>query len=208
MTAELTAPLIGIARHRLTTDGRGVTTLVAFHGCPLRCRYCLNAQCLDPSMVWRTITPQRLLAEVAVDNLYFQATGGGVTFGGGEPLLRSEFIAAFCQIMAPEWNIMLETSLNMPRRHLEQVFPFVNNYLIDIKDTNPEIYRSYTGRSNVRALANLRWLLGHDGLADRIVVRLPLIPDYNTPDDVVRSRAKLEAMGVLHFDQFTYHLPE
>lgn len=39
-------PLIGICRHRLATDGQGVTTLVAFHGCPLRCRYCLNEQCL------------------------------------------------------------------------------------------------------------------------------------------------------------------
>ena len=36
------ARIIGIARHRLSTDGDGVTTLVAFHGCPLHCRYCLN----------------------------------------------------------------------------------------------------------------------------------------------------------------------
>lgn len=36
------ARIIGIARHRLPTDGDGVTTLVAFHGCPLRCRHCLN----------------------------------------------------------------------------------------------------------------------------------------------------------------------
>ena len=42
------APLIAIARHRLTVDGEGVTTLVAFHGCPLRCRYCLNRQCWEP----------------------------------------------------------------------------------------------------------------------------------------------------------------
>lgn len=94
MSAELSAPLIGTDRHRLSTDGRGVTTLVAFHGCPLRCRYCLNPQCFDTSRTWRTVTPQQLLAEVAIDNLYFQATGGGVTFGGGEPLLRSEFIAS------------------------------------------------------------------------------------------------------------------
>ena len=40
--SELTAPLIGINRHRLATDGKGVTTLVAFSGCPLRCKYCLN----------------------------------------------------------------------------------------------------------------------------------------------------------------------
>ena len=42
----MSIPMIGICRHRLVTDGQGVTTLVAFHGCPLRCKYCLNAQCL------------------------------------------------------------------------------------------------------------------------------------------------------------------
>lgn len=40
------AKVIGVARHRLATDGDGVTTLVAFHGCPLHCRYCLNPQSL------------------------------------------------------------------------------------------------------------------------------------------------------------------
>lgn len=40
------ARIIGIARHRLSTDGDGVTALVAFHGCPIHCRYCLNPQLL------------------------------------------------------------------------------------------------------------------------------------------------------------------
>ncbi|MCB6973223.1 carboxypeptidase-like regulatory domain-containing protein [Butyricimonas sp. DFI.6.44] len=43
----LTPKVIGIERHRLQTDGEGVSTLVAFHGCPLRCRYCLNPQSRD-----------------------------------------------------------------------------------------------------------------------------------------------------------------
>ncbi len=204
MSAELSAPLIGTDRHRLSTDGRGVTTLVAFHGCPLRCRYCLNPQCFDTSRTWRTVTPQQLLAEVAIDNLYFQATGGGVTFGGGEPLLRSEFIAEFGKIMPPQWRITLETSLNVPRHHLERVFPVVGGYIIDIKDTNHDIYRLYTTQDNAQVLDNLRWLMSHDGMADRVVVRLPLIKDYNTPDDVARSRASLETLGITNFDQFTY----
>ena len=58
-------PIIGVARHRLAVDGQGVTTLVAFHGCTLRCRYCLNAQCLRPDGFSRTITPVELLDEVA-----------------------------------------------------------------------------------------------------------------------------------------------
>ena len=71
-------PLIGICRHRLTTDGTGVTTLVAFHGCPLSCRYCLNSQCLRPDGVWQRLTAEEILQQTVVDDLYFQATGGGI----------------------------------------------------------------------------------------------------------------------------------
>ncbi|MBQ7690705.1 MAG: radical SAM protein [Muribaculaceae bacterium] len=202
-----TAPLIGIVRHRLATDGQGVTTLVAFHGCTLRCRYCLNAQCLDPAKVWRTVTPQELLDEVAIDNLYFLATGGGVTFGGGEPLLRSAFIAEFARLMPRQWRITMETALNVERSHLEQVVDCVNDYIIDIKDTHPDVYRAYTTREVALALDNLRWLLDRGAdMAHRIVVRLPLIPEHNTPDHVAASRNRLQAMGVTQFDEFTYSI--
>ena len=83
-------PLIGIARHRLTIDGEGVTTLVAFHGCPLRCKYCLNPTSLQPDGVWESYNCNQLYEEVRKDELYFLASCGGVTFGGGEPLLQSE----------------------------------------------------------------------------------------------------------------------
>ena len=99
------APLIAIARHRLTVDGDGVTTLVAFHGCPLRCRYCLNSQCWEPEDIWRWITPEELVEELMKDHLYFLATGGGVCFGGGEPLLYSDFIVQFCQLCPKEWYV-------------------------------------------------------------------------------------------------------
>ena len=74
-------PLIGICRHRLATDGQGVTTLVAFHGCPLRCKYCLNEQCLRPDGVWRQMDALDIMNEVMVDDLYFKATNGGITLG-------------------------------------------------------------------------------------------------------------------------------
>ena len=205
---EISAPFIGIVRHRLATDGKGVTTLVAFHGCPLRCKYCLNSQCLDSKMVWRTITTSELLDELLLDNLYFLATGGGVTFGGGEPLLRSEFIDAFYRIKPVEWKINFETSLNVNRSHLERVLPHANEFFIDIKDTNPAIYKEYTTRDNAQVLDNLRWLLGHEGMAERIIVRLPHIPNHNTQEDVDRSRAMLEEMGVKYFDEFDYMVKE
>lgn len=196
------APFIGIVRHRIQTDGKGVSTLAAFHGCPLRCRYCLNPQCQREG-VWRTFTPESLYEEVKIDQLYFLATGGGITFGGGEPAMYPDFIADFRKICGPEWNLTLETSLNVPADNVRRLSSVINQFIIDIKETNDEIYRHYTGLSNRRALDNLQELL-QEGRADDLIVRLPLIEGYNTQEDIERSTGKLRAMGVEHFDFFTY----
>ena len=197
------APLIGISRHRLTVDGAGVTTLVAFHGCPLRCKYCLNSQCLSSDGVWRMMTSNDIMTLLQKDDLYFRATGGGVCFGGGEPLLRSDTIVELCQQMPEEWSVTIETSLNVPLRHVEAVAPFVRQWIIDIKDMNPEVYRSYTGIDNLRVSQNLKWLADHTDL-ETVLIRLPLIPQYNTSEDVSSSRHILEDMGFTHFDEFKY----
>ena len=196
-------PLIGICRHRLATDGQGVTTLVAFHGCPLRCKYCLNAQCLRPDGVWRQMDALDIMNEVMVDDLYFKATNGGITFGGGEPLLRSDDIVSFCKLMPQEWRITIETSLNADRKHLEAVAPYIDHYFIDVKDMNSQIYRNYTSVDNLQVIDNLQWLAAHED-TQKITIRLPLIPDYNTEADINKSRKQLEAMGFTNFDCFSY----
>lgn len=198
------APLIGLGRHRLSVDGKGVTTLVAFHGCTLHCRYCLNSSCLVPEGVWREVTTEELLDEVRIDDLYFQATGGGVTFGGGEPCLRSLFIEEFAGMMPAEWNITIETCLNVERKHVERLLPIVSQWIIDIKDTNPDIYLTYTGKDIMRTLGNLQWLLGHEGMDEKVLVRLPHIPDFNTKNDIDKSRQMLMQLGVKDFDEFRY----
>lgn len=198
------APIIGLGRHRLSVDGKGVTTLVAFHGCTLHCHYCLNSSCLMPGGVWREVTTEELLEEVRIDNLYFVATGGGITFGGGEPCLRSLFIEEFAGMMAQEWNITIETCLNVERQHVERLLPIVSQWIIDVKDMNREIYKAYTGKSNKRTIDNLRWLLRHEGMAERIILRLPHIPEYNTDEDVKQSRRLLKDMGIKTFDEFNY----
>ena len=200
-------PLIGLDRHRLTTDGAGVTTLVAFHGCPLRCRYCLNSRCWEPQGIWCEMDVDELLVRTQVDDLYFKATGGGVTFGGGEPLLQADFIKAFATKCPPEWNICLETSLHAPRHLLEVVLPYISHYYIDIKDANPDIYQRYTGRDLQLAWGNLLWL-SEQGLQQKVTVRLPLIPDYNTADDREESRRQLLALGFHDLDLFTYQVSD
>ena len=201
---KATAPLICIDRHRLTIDGEGVTTLVAFHGCPLACKYCLNPQCLESDGVWQEMDTELLMVNVEMDNLYFLATGGGICFGGGEPLLRSLFIRDFCEQCPEGWQFTMETSLNVPRHHLEEVAPFIDSFIIDIKDMNSAIYRAYTGKDNQQVIANLAWLSSHAKHKDRIIIRLPLIPDFNTEENRKHSREILAQMGFEHFDEFEY----
>ena len=197
-----TAKIFGISRHRLTTDGEGVTTLVAFNGCPLRCKYCLNKTCWDAAK-GRDYTPEILFEEVKIDQLYFLATHGGVTFGGGEPLLQVEFIKAFRELCGPQWQILAETSLNVPFENVQTIDPILDGYIVDIKDMNPEIYQTYTGKDNSIVLTNLEWLL-KNGAPNRIMVRVPHIPEFNTDEDVAKSKEHLTAMGVKNIDEFNY----
>lgn len=196
------ARVIGISRHRLTTDGDGVTTLVAFNGCPLRCKYCLNSHCWDPDN-GQEYTPESLYEKTKIDQLYFLATHGGVTFGGGEPLLQVDFIKEFRSLCGPQWQILAESSLNVPFENLEALDPVLDGYIVDVKDMDPDIYQAYAGKDNVVVLKNLEWLLQHRD-PNCIMVRVPHIPDFNTDEDVSKSMERLKAMGVTNFDEFNY----
>lgn len=147
-----------------------------------------------------------LLSETMVDDLYFKATGGGICFGGGEPLLHSAFIDAFCRLRPKEWNIYLETSLHVARHHLEQVAPWVHHYYVDIKDMDAEVYRQYTGSDNRQVVDNLQWLARRQ-MQHMVTIRLPLITGYNTESGRMASRRQLEAMGFRDFDLFDYIIP-
>ena len=199
----LTAPIVACSRHRMLVDGEGVTTLVCFHGCPLRCHWCLNPFTLKPDTKKEILTPRELYEKVRIDELYFLSTGGGVTFGGGEPLLYSDFLQEFRKICGSDWHLCAETSLNVPFGDVSKAANVIDHFYIDCKDTDPDIYRRYTCQDNARMLSNLRRLLE---IADpeRITVRVPLIPEFNTNEDQIRSQELLQSIGVVNFDLFTY----
>lgn len=199
----ITAPVITYSRLRMQVDGPGITTLVCFHGCPLRCHWCLNPFSFAPQTPRRDLTAQALYDEVKQDELYFLATGGGVTFGGGEPLLHSEFLQEFRLICGTEWHLCVESSLSVSWEKVQAADGCIDRFYVDCKDTDPAIYRRYTGQDNALMLENLRKLVALIG-PERITVRVPLIPGFNTEEDRLRSRARLEAMGITHFDLFTY----
>lgn len=197
-----TARIFGISRHRLTTDGEGVTTLVTFNGCPLRCKYCINKTSWEMDK-GRDFTPETLYEEVKIDQLYFLATHGGITFGGGEPLLQKDFIKEFRALCGPQWSLVAETSLHVPFETVQEMNEVLDGYIVDIKDMNPAIYLDYTGKEIDLMLKNLEWILQHKA-PERIKVRVPHIPEYNSEEDVAKSVERLKAMGVVDVDEFNY----
>ena len=200
-------PLAFCDRLRMATDGTGVTTLVGAFGCPLQCKMCINPHTwqghTDGKPDFERVTPTELYDRVKIDHLYYLATGGGITFGGGEPLLHTAFIEAFRAVCPPEWHIYAESCLNIPGAHIPVAARVVDHFFVDVKDMNAGIYTAYTGQDHTLVKQNLRTLLALVG-ADRITVRVPRIPHFNTEDDIEASVAELRAMGVTELDVFPY----
>lgn len=194
MIVMVTAEIIGISRHRILRDGEGVTTLVGMAGCPLRCVYCINKDTLALTSRFRVMSAEQLLDTVRKDDVYFRATNGGVTFGGGEPLLHEDFIREFRRICPEVWKVNIETSLNVRTDSLLDLCGSVDCMIVDIKTLNPRIYRRYTGKDNVRMIHNLS-VLSENHMQDKVLVRIPLIPNFNDMADVETSVRKLRDMG-------------
>lgn len=185
--------VLAINRHRMKNDGRGITSLVALAGCPLSCPYCINRELLAANRISH-MTCEELLAQLAIDHCYFLYTGGGVTFGGGEPLLQSRQIAAFAELCPPEWNLTIETSLAVREELLAPVLTQRFSFIVDIKAMQPEIYRSYTGKENTRAVRNVKTLV--DVIPpENYVIKLPYIPDYTGEPEVAASVRLLKQLG-------------
>lgn len=204
---NIQAAVAALGRHRMLSDGEGITTLVCFQGCPLRCKFCINPFAMsseNEKAVW--VTPQKLYEKVKIDELYFLATGGGVTFGGGEPLLHPEFIREFRNLCGPAWHLCVETSLAVPWEHIEMVADAVDVFYFDCKDTDPDVYQNYTGKENALAIENIR-RLSQRVSPEKIVVRIPLIPGFNTEAHRQKSVELFKKLGLSNFDLFTYIIP-
>ena len=202
----VTFKLQGYERHRLTTDGKGVTTLVALLGCPLRCRYCINKDMLSTGR-YREYTPQRLLDELMIDFCYFVATGGGVTFGGGESLMQSEAILEFKKIIPEYVAINVETSMNIDIS--EDAFVVlmekIDHFIIDIKTLDPDIYMAYTATHNKNVIKNLDRICKLN-YQDKCRIRIPVIPEYKSAETAKAEAEKIRAMGFNNVEVFPYIL--
>ena len=210
-------PVAGLERHRIHSDGPGVRTLIVLKGCPLRCAYCINrfawGSCVEQAgdaLICSTdveyFTPQRLFNKIEIDDIYFYATGGSVTFGGGEPLLHIKGISSFTDLCPDEWKICTETSLYVPREYVKQAAAHIDFFIVDIKSTNADIYKKYTGGSVNVMMRNLELLLKLVG-PERIFVRIPEIPGYADRTMQGESYRIMKDVGIKNIELFRYITP-
>ncbi len=193
-----------ISRLRINTEGDGVSTLIGCMGCPLRCAYCFNPFTWDDSLKPKKFSVDELFDEVKLDNLYFLATGGGLVFGGGEPLLYADFIKEFIKKYAKTgWKFTLETSLSVKKEALENIIHDIDYFIVDTKDMDKTRYELYTKGDYDLFLSNLKYLLETVG-SDKIRVRVPKIPKLNTYADVRSNYEILKSMGFGEIEIFDY----
>ncbi len=184
--------IMSISRLRMGTDGAGVATLVAFFGCPLNCEYCINNDCharkypILNAPARASYTPKELIDILKQDELYYLMSGGGIVFGGGEPLLQSDFIHKVCTLANPKWNIRIETSLNVPWKNVEPLIDDIDEWIIDIKDMDEDIYELYTGVPITQMRDNLIKLAAIVP-TEKLRIRVPRIEGYNTEEDIKHS---------------------
>ena len=197
------AEIMGINRHRMGTDRKGISTLITFYGCPLNCKYCLNPQCKSESTPCTYIEPNDLVNLLMVDDIYFKSTGGGIVFGGGEPLLNAEYIKEVCDLVPLQWKIRIETSLNVKWDKIELLLSYIDQWIIDIKDSNTEIYKNYTGADNLKVYDNVL-RLSHKTGKEKLLIRIPKIPNYNTEKNIQESVKLYSNLG--NIDVFNYKI--
>ncbi|CAG0929282.1 Benzylsuccinate synthase activating enzyme [Planctomycetaceae bacterium] len=135
--------------------------------------------------VGREMTVEQVMAEIKADVAFYDQSGGGVTFSGGEPLLQRDFlldVLRACQDQ--DIHTALDTSGCAAWATLDEVRPCVDLFLYDLKVVDDEKHREFTGVSNRSILANLHALSerGHN-----IIIRVPVIPGINDDDETVRQ---------------------
>lgn len=159
--------------HRIT-DGihsfdRGLCT-----GCG-KCAAVCPAEALILS--GESIAPEELLPQLLEDRMFFESSGGGITVSGGEPLMQPEFTAELLRLIKKEGiHTAVDTCCFASRTSLEQVMPWADLFLVDIKAIDTETHLRCTGVPNRQILENIRFL---DRSGKAMEIRVPLIPGYN-----------------------------
>ncbi len=140
-------------------------------------------------IIGRTATVEEVIEEVLRDQPFYESSGGGMTLSGGEPLMQPAFSAALLAAAKAEGlHCVVETCGHAPWEQYERIMGDVDMFFFDIKETDPERHREYTGLGNELILANLRKL--HDAGVE-MILRLPITPGLNDRPEHFQAAGEL-----------------
>ena len=130
-------------------------------------------------------TVDEVFSEVIKDKAFYETSGGGVTFSGGECMLQIDFLLEILKKCKENGiHTAVDTAGHIPWESFEKILPFTDLFLYDIKAMNEEIHKEYTGVTNTRILENLIKLLKSD--VD-VWVRIPVISGVNDTEDEMQK---------------------
>ena len=176
-------------------DGNGIRTIVFLKGCVLHCRWCCNPESQsyeietmmvqgEPKIIGEDTTVGEVMKTVEKDRTYYRRTGGGLTLSGGESLCQPEFARDMLRA-AHEAGITtaMESMGCADYSVIEEILPYLDQYLLDIKHMNSKKHEEFTGRGNELMLENAKKIAA-SGMTE-LSIRIPVIPGFNdTPEEI------------------------
>ncbi len=221
MRTSQTGIVFNIQRYAVH-DGPGIRVTVFLKGCPLRCWWCHNPESLrmEPESIFpswegqgvdketilgKTMTVQEVMTEIEKELIFFDESGGGVTFSGGEPLMQPEFLKAMLECChKQEIHTALDTSGYAPPHVLQSIIDHVDLFLYDLKIMDDTIHWKYTGVSNRMILENLQTLSRRGKL---VFIRFPVIPNItDTQKNIIDMRVFLtDLKSIQQINLLPYH---
>jgi pyruvate formate lyase activating enzyme len=153
----------------------------------------------------RPLSVEEVLREVMRDRMFYEQSGGGVTFSGGEPLTKAAFLReVLAQCQGRGIHTAVDTCGFAPWDHLEAVAAVTDLFLYDLKLIDDRRHRQFTGVSNALILDNLRRL---SQVHKQIWIRVPLIPGINDAAGDLQALGELIARlpEVQRVDLLPYH---
>lgn len=173
-------------------DGPGPRTTVFLQGCPLRCTWCQNPE--GQGMGTGEMEAEEVVREIAKTADFLVASGGGVTFSGGEPLCQPDFVLEVMRLLrcgratASQLDFAIETSGYAAASDYRRVVSKMDLVLQDVKLPDHEGYRKWTGVDATPVFRNLAWLKT-SGVP--FVARIPVMPGVNDSAEAKTGLARL-----------------
>ena len=152
----------------------------------------------------REVLVSEVFEEILRDKTFYQSSGGGVTFSGGEGMLQLDFLYELLKrCKDSKIHTAVDTAGNVPWSSFEKVLPYTNLFLFDIKAITPELHKKYTGVDNSLLISNLVSLLNQKA---KVWIRIPLIHGVNdTEEEMQKIKEFLSENKVERIELLPYH---